>query len=117
MRPTQAIASLTLTIVTGSIGIIGFTGIVGGSGAETFRSSENATVLNGTGAWFVMGAQAFPMRDAGRERRTVSAASPTSMIGASTLRAREVHAAVASANSRVTNRKCLKRKPPYPGKR
>lgn len=31
------------------------------------RSSENATVLNGTGAWFVMGAQAFPMRDAGRE--------------------------------------------------
>ena len=31
------------------------------------RSSENATVVNGTGAWFVMGAQAFPLREAGRE--------------------------------------------------
>lgn len=31
------------------------------------RSAENVTVLNDKGAWFVMGSQAFPTREAGRE--------------------------------------------------
>lgn len=44
MRPTRAIASLTLAIVTGSIGITGITGFAGDSDAATFRSSGDATV-------------------------------------------------------------------------
>ncbi|HEU0172424.1 MAG TPA: hypothetical protein VFR26_13270, partial [Acidimicrobiales bacterium] len=43
MRPTRAIAALTLTITTGT-GISGITGITGGDSAETIRSSQNATI-------------------------------------------------------------------------
>jgi hypothetical protein len=43
MRPTRAIAALTLTIITCSIGVVGITGIAGGSGGETIRTSQNPT--------------------------------------------------------------------------
>jgi hypothetical protein len=47
MRPTRAIASLTLTIITGSVGITGITGFAGDSDAETFRPSRHATAAKG----------------------------------------------------------------------
>jgi beta-xylosidase len=42
MRPTRAIAVLTLTIITGSIGITRITGLAGDSSAETLRPSRQA---------------------------------------------------------------------------
>jgi hypothetical protein len=43
MRPTRAIAALTLTLITCSIGVTGITAIAGGSGGETIRTSQNPT--------------------------------------------------------------------------
>jgi beta-xylosidase len=44
MRPTRAIAALTLTIITCIIGVVGITAIAGGGGGETIRVSQNATI-------------------------------------------------------------------------